>query len=63
VTVSDLISRRRAVLGRSPGLVPIPERWIELAFAAFGLSDTWNRVGKPLIARPSKLLALGWKPS
>ncbi len=63
LTVSDLISRRRAVLGRSPWLVPVPERWVELSFAAFGLGDTWYRVGKPLIARPSKLLALGWKPS
>lgn len=63
VTVSDLISRHRATLGRSPGLVAIPERWIELTFAAFGLADTWNRVGRPLVARPTKLLALGWKPS
>ncbi|WOH68202.1 NAD-dependent epimerase/dehydratase family protein [Bradyrhizobium sp. BWA-3-5] len=63
VTVSDLISRHRAASGRSPWLVPVPERWIELSFAAFGLGDTWNRVGKPLVARPTKLLALGWKPS
>ena len=63
VTVSDLISRHRAALGRSPGLVPVPEKWIELCFAAFGLGDTWYRVGKPLVARPTKLLALGWKPS
>jgi nucleoside-diphosphate-sugar epimerase len=62
-TVSDLISRHRAALGRSPWLVPVPEKWIELCFAAFGLADTWNRVGRPLVARPKKLLALGWKPS
>jgi UDP-glucose 4-epimerase len=63
LTVPDLITRRRAVLGRSPWLVPLPERWIELSFAAFGLADTWNRIGRPLIARPRKLLALGWQPS
>ena len=63
VTVSELIVRRRAALGRPAWLVPVPERWVELSFAAFGLADTWLRIGRPLIARPSKLLALGWKPS
>jgi UDP-glucose 4-epimerase len=63
LTVSDLIARRRAALGHSPWLVPIPERWIELSFAAIGWSETWHRIGKPLVARPRKLLALGWKPS
>lgn len=63
LTVSDLISQRRATLGRPPWLVSVPESWIELSLAAIGWSDTWQRIGEPLIARPTKLLALGWQPT
>ena len=63
VAVSELITRYRATLGRSPGLIPLPEKWIELFLKAAGSSAVWQRIGRPLVARPSKLLALGWKPS
>ncbi|WP_145963568.1 NAD-dependent epimerase/dehydratase family protein [Bradyrhizobium algeriense] len=63
LTVSDLISRRRAAMGHSPWLVPIPESWIKLFLAALGSNEIWHRIGKPLIARPTKLLALGWQPT
>ena len=62
LTVSDLISRYRASLGRSPWLIPFPERWIELSLKSIGQSATWQRIGHTLVARPTKLLALGWKP-
>jgi len=63
LTVSELILRYRTSLGRSGWLVPIPERWIELSFMAIGQGEIWQRIGRPLVARPRKLLALGWKPS
>ena len=62
LSVSELIARYRASLGRRPGLISIPERWIELFLKASGRSAVWQRIGCPLIARPRKLLALGWKP-
>jgi nucleoside-diphosphate-sugar epimerase len=62
LTVSDVITRYRASLGRSPWLIPIPERWLELFLRAIGQSATWQRIGCPLMAPPRKLLALGWKP-
>ena len=62
LAVSELIARYRAALGRSPGIVPIPEKWIELFLRAIGQSAIWQRIGCPLVARPRKLLALGWKP-
>jgi nucleoside-diphosphate-sugar epimerase len=61
--VSELVARHRATLGRPPGIVSIPERWIELLLKGTGQSATWQRIGCPLVARPRKLLALGWKPS
>jgi len=63
LTVSAVIARYRTSLGRSPWLIPIPERWLELSLKAVGQGAIWQRIGCPLIARPRKLLAAGWKPS
>jgi len=63
VTVADLIARYRAGFGRRPGLFPLPESWFEFALKAAGQGPIWHRIGCPLVARPKKLLALGWKPS
>jgi nucleoside-diphosphate-sugar epimerase len=62
-TLSDIIARYRAELGRPPWLIPIPETWLELALKAIGQGAMWERIGLPLVARPTKLLALGWGPS
>jgi nucleoside-diphosphate-sugar epimerase len=62
-TLTEHITRYRADLGRPPWLIPIPERWIELSFTAIGQGGIWQRIGRPLVAPPRKLLALGWKPS
>ena len=61
IPVSAVIARYRAGLGRPPGLIPIPEKWIELFLKTIGRSAIWQRIGCPLVARPKKLLALGWK--
>jgi hypothetical protein len=58
VSVSYLIARYRTSLGRSPFLVKIPERWLELSLTAVGQSAIWERIGRPLVARPSKLRGL-----
>src|SRR6266404_744898 len=60
VTVADLIARYRASLGRSPWLLPIPERWLELSLKVIGQDAVWERIGCPRVAYPSKLLAMGW---
>ena len=62
VTVPDLVARYRIGLGRSPWLIPVPEKWLELALKAAGQSATWERLGRPLLARPAKLIGMGWKP-
>src|SRR5258708_6441823 len=59
VTVADLIVRYRAGLGRSPWLLKIPERWLQFSLRAIGQNATWERIGFPLVAYPSKLLAMG----
>ena len=63
VTVPDLVARHRAGLGRPPWLVPVPEKWLELALKAVGQNATWERLGRPLVARPAKLIGMGWTPA
>jgi nucleoside-diphosphate-sugar epimerase len=63
VTVANLIARHRAGLGRSPSLIPLPESWIEKGLKAMGQISIWDRIGRPLVAPPTKLLAIGWEPS
>jgi nucleoside-diphosphate-sugar epimerase len=63
LTVSCMIAQYRTTLGRPIWLIPIPERWLELLLNALGKKEIWQRIGRPLIARPKKLLALGWKPT
>lgn len=63
VTVANLVARYRVSLGRSPWLVPVPESWIRASLKATGRGATWERIGRPLVAPPTKLLAIGWQPS
>jgi nucleoside-diphosphate-sugar epimerase len=63
LTLSDIIARYRKSLGRPAWIMPIPERWLELSIKAIGQDAIWQKIGCPLVARPTKLLALGWKPS
>ena len=62
LTVADLITRYRVSLGRSSWLLPLPEKWLELSLKAIGQTAMWERLGCPLIANPSKIIAIGWNP-
>jgi UDP-glucose 4-epimerase len=62
LAISELVARYRATLGKPPGLISIPEKWIELFLKSIGQDAIWQRIGCSLVARPRKLLSLGWKP-
>jgi len=63
VTVADLIGRYRASRGKPRWLVPVPEGLIRMLLKAAGQNAVWERIGQPLVAPPTKLLSIGWKPS
>jgi nucleoside-diphosphate-sugar epimerase len=63
VTVATLIARHRTSLGRSPWLMRVPESWLKASLKAMGQGAIWERIGRPLVAPPRKLLSIGWKPS
>lgn len=63
VTVADLIRQHRASLHRSSWLLPIPQKWLEVALKAAGQGAMWERLGCPLVAAPTKFLSIGWNPT
>jgi nucleoside-diphosphate-sugar epimerase len=63
VTVADLIGRYRVSLGRAVWLLPVPEKLLELFFKALGQDSMWERLGLPLVASPTKFIAIGWNPT
>jgi UDP-glucose 4-epimerase len=63
ITIADLIRRYRSDFGRPAGLFTVPDRLFELGLRVTGRSAIWHRIGCPLIAKPEKLLGLGWNPS
>jgi nucleoside-diphosphate-sugar epimerase len=63
LTIAEIFTRCSTDLGGdSPFLVSIPEKLVEVLLKAARLTSLWSRIGRPLIARPGKLLSLGWEP-
>ena len=62
VSTAEIVSICRRALGRSPGLVPVPDGLFAGLFALAGQSEKWNRLAGSLEAPPAKLMAAGWTP-
>ena len=62
VTVPDMIAALRRALGRRPGLVPVPPRLLELGLQAAGRGEIYPRLAGSLVAVPTALQGLGWRP-
>ena len=63
LTVPAMIAALRGGLGRRPGLVPVPPVLLEAALRAAGRGEIYQRLAAPLVANPSALTDLGWRPS
>lgn len=62
ITVSDIITRDRLKRGKRALLFPAPDSLLELSFGLIGQPGLWERIGRPLVASPAKLIAIGWQP-
>jgi UDP-glucose 4-epimerase len=62
VTLAEILAAMRAGAGREPFLFPLPPAAFRLAAKAIGRADLWDRLGGELIADPSRLMVMGWKP-
>jgi nucleoside-diphosphate-sugar epimerase len=63
VTIPQMITALRRGLGRRPGLLPVPPRVIAAMLRAAGRTETYERLAGSLIADPSALMRLGWRPT
>lgn len=62
LTTGGMIAAMRNGLGRRPGLFPVPGPLLGAALQAMGQADVYRLVSRSLVADPSSLSALGWKP-
>src|SRR6516162_8930556 len=62
LTVAEMIAAMRAGLGRRPNVVPLPPTLLKLLFRSMGNQEVYQRLSGSLVASPSALVGLGWKP-
>jgi nucleoside-diphosphate-sugar epimerase len=63
LTIPAMIAAMRGGLGRRPGLIPVPPRWLEAALRAAGRPEVYQRLAGKLVVDPAALLRLGWTPA
>lgn len=62
ISVSGMLAAMRSGLGRSPGLLPVPEAWLRRLARLAGHEETFLKLAGSLVARPGRLLRAGWRP-
>lgn len=62
ISVADMLTAMRAGLGRSPGLLPVPEALLRAMARLAGREETFLKLAGSLVARPERLLSAGWRP-
>jgi nucleoside-diphosphate-sugar epimerase len=62
LTIPQMIGAVRRGLGRRPGLIPLPPAVLKAGLRAAGRMEIYERLAGSLVADPSALLHLGWKP-
>jgi UDP-glucose 4-epimerase len=62
LTVAEMIAAMRHGLGRRPNVFPLPVALLQLLLRAAGREEIYQRLSGSLVADPSALISLGWKP-
>ena len=62
LTVGQMITAMRRGLGRKPNVLPFPPTILNLLFRAAGQREAFSRLSGSLVADPSALMSLGWRP-
>jgi len=62
LNIPQMITAMRAGLGRRPGLIHVPASMLAWTFQLAGRPELYRRLAEPLVARPDRLLQLGWVP-
>jgi nucleoside-diphosphate-sugar epimerase len=62
LTLAEMIAAMRAGLGRRPNVIPLPPVLLKLLLRSIGHEEVYQRLSGSLVASPSALIGLGWKP-
>lgn len=62
IGVAEMLAAMRAGLGRSAGLLPLPEPLLRTLARLAGREETFLKLAGSLVARPERLLSAGWRP-
>lgn len=62
ISVAEMLAAMRSGLGRSPGLLPVPEAWLRRLAGLAGREETFLKLTGSTVARPERLLSAGWRP-
>jgi nucleoside-diphosphate-sugar epimerase len=62
LTVAEMIAAMRAGLGRRANVVPLPPALLKLILRSMGHDEAYLRISGSLVATPSALIGLGWRP-
>ncbi|MGO4171376.1 NAD-dependent epimerase/dehydratase family protein [Bosea sp. TAF32] len=62
MSVADMLAALRSGLGRSPGLISVPESLLRRLARLAGREETFLKLAGSLVARPERLLKAGWRP-
>lgn len=62
VTVTEMFERARHSAGNSASLFKVDPGLLKLGLQMVGRGALWERLGGSLVADPSKLMSIGWKP-
>jgi nucleoside-diphosphate-sugar epimerase len=63
LTVGEMVAAMRQGLGRRPAIFAAPPMVLKLLLRSIGKDRLYQRVSGSLVANPSALMALGWKPA
>jgi nucleoside-diphosphate-sugar epimerase len=62
LTIGEMIAAMRRGLRRRPNLFPFPQALLALSLRTVGREDVYLRMAGSLVADPSALLRIGWRP-
>jgi nucleoside-diphosphate-sugar epimerase len=63
LSVPEMVAAMRRGLGRSPRLIPVPAPALRALLSLAGKSELYERLTGSLVADPSALMRVGWRPS
>jgi len=63
LTIAEMVTAMRRGAGRNPKVFPFPPALLGVLTRAAGQGEAYSRVSGPLVADPSALIGLGWRPA